>query len=298
MNNSYIPEQIINGQRPITYRAMKRYEKKISATCKIISENESSGTGFFCELKINNKLMKMLFTNNHVLNKFNSNIVIEHNKKIKEINIKNRFICTNEDLDYTCIQILDSDNFNNYFKVDKNINNNNPEEEYKYDQLVIIQYPGGNIPEFGEGYINQIKKESIIYSIMSECGSSGSPICLDTRNLKVIGIHRGKADNENINLKRGIFMKEIIQDIQKQILNKKDNTYQKSNEQKNIVNKSDNKSDNEGNNKKNINKEKDNNNINNKNKINKKILLIKVIIKVIMKKIIKKILIKKKIIII
>ena len=100
---------------------------------------------------------------------------------------------------------------------------------------------------------------------MSECGSSGSPICLDTRNLKVIGIHRGKADNENINLKRGIFMKEIIQDIQKQI--KKDNTYQKSNKQKKIVNKSDNKYNNEGNNKKNIKKEKDNNNINNKNKI-------------------------------
>ena len=122
MKNTYKPEQLINKQRPITYRAMKRYEKKISATCKIISENESSGTGFFCELKINNKLMKMLFTNNHVLNKFNSNVVIEHNKKIKEINIKNRFICTNEDLDYTCMEILDSDNFNNYFKVDKNIN--------------------------------------------------------------------------------------------------------------------------------------------------------------------------------
>ena len=119
--------------------------------------------------------------------------------------------------------------------------------------------------KIGKGYISEIKKESIKYYIMSEGGSSGSPICLDTRNLKVIGIHRGKADNENINLKRGIFMKDIIQDIQKQI--KKDNTYQKSNEQKNIVNKSDNKYNNEGNNKKNIKKEKDNNNINNKNKI-------------------------------
>ena len=59
---------------------------------------------------------------------------------------------------------------------------------------------------------------------MSEGGSSGSPICLDTRNLKVIGIHRGKADNENINLKRGIFMKDIIKDIQKQI--KKNKIYQ------------------------------------------------------------------------
>ena len=164
MKNSYIPEQLINGQRPITYRAMKRYEKKISATCKIISENESSRTGFFCELKINNKLMKMLFTNNHVLNRFNSNIVIEHNKKIKEIDIKNRFICTNEDLDYSCIEIFDSDNFNNYFKVDKNIINYYPEEEYKYDQLVIIQYPRGDDVSFVEGYINNIQNNYISFN--------------------------------------------------------------------------------------------------------------------------------------
>ena len=250
----------------ISYNLVERCEKKLNGTCKILNSIwKSKGTGFFCEIKLNNKLTKVLFTNNHVLNDYNSNIKIEYDRKIRVLKKENRFFYTNEDLDYSCIEILDSDNFNNYFKVDKNINNNNPEEEYKYDQLVIIQYPGGNIPEFGEGYINQINKESIIYSIMSECGSSGSPICLDTRNLKVIGIHRGKADNENINLKRGIFMKEIIQDIQKQI--KKDNTYQKSNEQKNIVNKSDNKYNNEENNKKNINKEKDNNNINNKNKI-------------------------------
>ena len=265
-DNINLNETERNTLNIMSFNLMKRCEKKLNATCKILNSNGTSkGTGFFCEIKLNNKLTKVLFTNNHVLNDYNSNIKIEYDRKIKILKKENRFFYTNEDLDYSCIEILDSDNFNNYFKVDKNINNNNPEEEYKYDQLVIIQYPGGNTVKFGEGYINEIKKESIIYSIMSEGGSSGSPICLDTRNLKVIGIHRGKADNENINLKRGIFMKEIIQDIQKQI--KKDNTYQKSNEQKNIVNKSDNKYNNEGNNKKNINKEKDNNNINNKNKI-------------------------------
>ena len=266
IDNINLNETERNTLNIMSFNLMKRCEKKLNATCKILNSNGTSkGTGFFCEIKLNNKLTKVLFTNNHVLNDYNSNIKIEYDRKIRVLKKENRFFYTNEDLDYSCIEILDSDNFNNYFKVDKNINNNNPEEEYKYDQLVIIQFPGGNTVKFGEGYINKINKESIIYSIMSEGGSSGSPICLDTRNLKVIGIHRGKADNENINLKRGIFMKDIIQDIQKQI--KKDNTYQKSNEQKNIVNKSDNKYNNEGNNKKNIKKEKDNNNINNKNKI-------------------------------
>ena len=259
-----------NTLKRMSFYLMKRCEKKLNATCKILNKDGTSkGTGFFCEIKLNNQLKKVLFTNNHVLNNYNSDIKIEYDRKIKKLKKENRFFYTNEDLDYTCIEILDSDNFNNYFKVDKNINNYYPEEEYKYDQLVIIQYPGGNIPEFGEGYINQINKESIIYSIMSECGSSGSPICLDTRNLKVIGIHRGKADNENKNLKRGIFMKEIIKDIEKQILNKKNYTYNNYFETKNNFYKSDNKykSNNEGNYKKNINNEKDNNNINNNNKI-------------------------------
>ena len=64
-------------------------------------------------------------------------------------------------------------------------------------------------------------------------------------------------------------MKEIIKDIEKQILNKKDKTYNNYFETKNNFYKSDNKykSNNEGNYKKNINNEKDNRNINNKYKI-------------------------------
>ena len=58
---------------------------------------------------------------------------------------------------------MDSDNFNNYYKVDKNINNNNPEEEYKYDQLVIIQYLVENTVKFGEGYINEINKINCLF---------------------------------------------------------------------------------------------------------------------------------------
>ncbi len=216
-NLSYLPEKLFNSQSPITMRATKRYEKKITATCKIITGDKSNGTGFFCELKINNKLMKMLFTNNHVLNQFNSNIKIEHNRKRIEINIQNRFIFTNEDLDYTAIQILDSDNFDNFFHIEKNINCKHPEEEYKYDEFVIIQYPGGDDVSFAEGYLNEINDYSIFHSINTEPGSSGSPILLDTRHLKVIGIHCGKTKDLN----RGVYMTKIIEDIEKKILDKK-----------------------------------------------------------------------------
>ena len=216
MENSYKIRNVYESdkKRPITFRAMERYKKKISATCKILSGNK--GTGFFCEIKVNNKLMKVLFTNNHVINNLNSDIKIEHNRKKKIIKLNNRFKYTNEELDYTCIEILEEDGFNNYFKIDKNINNNNPYEEYKYDEFVMIQYPGGDDVSFAEGYINDIKNENILYTMNTEFGSSGSPLILDTRNLKIIGIHCSKNSNDE---KKAIFIKYIIEDIDKQLNN-------------------------------------------------------------------------------
>ena len=222
--NNFKPELIINNQKPINARAVERYKKKFSAICKIMV-NETSGTGFFCELKIRNnfdkkiELMKFLFTNNHIIDKKDSPIKIEYEKEIKEINPKNRFFSTSLKYDYTAIEILDSDNFNNFFKVEKNINIDNPEEEYINDEFVIIQNPGGNGVSFAEGYLNKIQNEyQIIHSISTESGSSGSPICLDTRNLKIIGIHCGKEQNLN----KGILMKHIIEDIEKQFFNYKE----------------------------------------------------------------------------
>ena len=213
-SKKYKPEQLIN-QRPITQRALLRYNKKVNATCKILTSNKSSGTGFFCEIKINNKLMKVLFTNYHVLNNIKKNIKIEYNNEIKYININNRFICQNEELDYICIEIYNNDNIENYFKIDKNINCINPYKEYRYDEFAMIEYPGGNGVAYANGYINKIINEQIYHSINSEQGSSGSPLLLDTRSLKVIGIHCGSAKDLN----RGIFIKYILYDIKKQISN-------------------------------------------------------------------------------
>ena len=223
MENSYKIKNIVESkkQRPMTLRAMKRYEKKVSATCKILSGNE--GSGFFCEIKVNNKLMKVLFTNNHVINNLNSDIKIEHNRKKKIIKLNNIFKYTNEELDYTCIEIKEEDGINNYFKIDKNINNNNPYEEYKYDEFVMIQYPrGGDVSFADEGYINDIIDNNIVYTMKTEGGSSGSPLILDTRNLKIIGIHYQRTSNDN-DEKKAIFMKYIINDIEKQL--KQNNNY-------------------------------------------------------------------------
>ncbi len=44
----------------------KLFEKGKLATCKIITEN-GNGSGFFCIISFNNEKIKMLFTNNHIL---------------------------------------------------------------------------------------------------------------------------------------------------------------------------------------------------------------------------------------
>ena len=110
----YNPENIIKGdKRPIPVNEINRILKKLDTICKILKGNEE-GSGFFCKINIQGNEMKVLFTNNHVLNenniKPNSIIEIQQNNNKYQIKItEDRFTSTNEYLDYTCIQIFDYD---------------------------------------------------------------------------------------------------------------------------------------------------------------------------------------------
>ena len=133
----YYPRKVTKP-KPISFNNLKRYLKKEDAACKLITGN---GTGFFCELQLQNNTMKVLLTCNHILTeeliKNNSIITLKHQNKNKQIRInEKRFVCANKELDYTCIQILNEDNFNDYFQIDTNINNNL--NEICNDELVAI----------------------------------------------------------------------------------------------------------------------------------------------------------------
>ena len=123
----YNPEKTIKEEkRPIP---VNEIIEKSDTICKILKGNEE-GSGFFCKINIKGKEMKVLFTNNHVLNenniKPNSIIEIQQNNNKYQIKItEDRFISTNEDLDYTCIQIFDYEPYNNYLIIDNKINNEN-----------------------------------------------------------------------------------------------------------------------------------------------------------------------------
>ena len=206
---------------PTPMNNIRRYQKKEDAICKLISDSGTPlGTGFFCQTTIKYKTIKFLFTCNHVLDKLKiqigSIIQLKHKGTIKIIEItKNRFVYTNEELDYTCIEIFDNENFDKYFKIDPNINCDNPFEEYKDDSFVIMQCPGNKDVLVTEGKIEEIKNnKNIIHSLSTDDGSSGSHITLSIRNLNIIGIHQAKFKDNN----KGVYLKCVLEDLEKQYL--------------------------------------------------------------------------------
>ena len=91
------------------------YEKAEKSICEIIKD-KGYGTGFFCKIKYPNKYNEVycLITNNHVITKdmltYQENIEIKlNNKGIKIALNKQRRIWTNEEIDFTCIEILKED---------------------------------------------------------------------------------------------------------------------------------------------------------------------------------------------
>jgi hypothetical protein len=238
-------EGIIRGQaRPLTKRDVLQLYEKESAMCKIHSKNimgNIMGTGFFCEIKDESiPFKKALFTNNHILNlkdiEVGKFIHIEYFNNSKYIQItEERRAFTDEKLDYTCIELLDSDGFKDFFQIDPRIlvdNNNIINEE-----IFILQYPLGGELSFSSGRIKEIKEHYLIHFNPTLEGSSGSPlITINNKNL-ILGLHsRGQKykkgekkgeekernkelflDNYKFNL--GISFKDIINNLKIQVQN-------------------------------------------------------------------------------
>jgi hypothetical protein len=111
----------------------KLFTKGLESMCKIFvtkNEKRGTGTGFFCKIRHPNiNLSTILLTNNHVLgaSQLKEGNIIEYeynNNIIKNIVLtKERRFYTNESLDYTCIEIFDSDGILNFFEIDEDIIN-------------------------------------------------------------------------------------------------------------------------------------------------------------------------------
>ena len=122
------------------------------------------GNGFFCELNDNNSPFKKLYYKNHILDnksiEIGKEIEFEYLGKINKIKItKDRKVFTNEELDYTCIEILDIDKYNNFFKIDNTIFED--KTKLKNTGIFILQYPYGGELSFDKGIIIDIEDNRI-----------------------------------------------------------------------------------------------------------------------------------------
>ena len=184
---------------------------------------EGTATGFFCEL-YNFPIKYALFTNNHVLDEKNTKlgdiINIEYFKKNKIVKKKikineKRKVFTNKELDYTCIQLFESDEIKYYFKIDP-ILFSEEKNCLENSEIFILQYPLGNELSFSYGKILSLEDEKIIHSASTEQGSSGSPIIRRCKDNYIIGLHCGGIKKNN---NYGTEFESILNDINPNAIN-------------------------------------------------------------------------------
>lgn len=222
-DNGIIKESVVSGHcKPIgKTELINLFEMGENSMVKIFSK-EKNGSGFICKIKDKElNFSYALFTNNHVLGEEElqegEKISFEYKNKYRYIKLNgDRRIFTDTELDYTCIEIKQNDNFEDFFLIDQDILSGNY-SQYKNEDLIILQFPHGNEISFAQGKIKEINDDKIFYSTSTEEGSSGSPLIIrkNIQKYYVIGIHYGAKKDKNYNLGRP--MKCIFNDIKKKI---------------------------------------------------------------------------------
>ena len=199
-------------------------DKIYNSIVKIQLDSGLKATGFFMKIKMNDKIMKCLFTCRHVIseNDINNKIIIDifYGKKGEEekINIQLdkdiRYIKTfNEDV--TLIEIIENDNIPEDKYLYPDLNYENGYNKYENKNFFLAGYPKNlnfNERSISSGRIIKILDYKFEHTLYTNVGSSGSPIC--NVYCDVIGIHTSGNLDDNINY--GTFIGKIID-----ILNKK-----------------------------------------------------------------------------
>jgi len=238
----YIEKQgMIKGHgRPISKEEIFDLFKMEKSMCKITYETYKGeigqGSGFFC--KIDNFSIKYaLFTNNHILNESNIEIgkiisfeCLELKKSIfsssyikikKEIKItEERRVFTNKNLDYTCIELFESDGIIDYFKIEPKLFKND-KKFLKDNDIFILQYFIGSDLSLSVGKILFLKDSRILHNASTGKGSSGSSIIIRSKNNYIIGLHFGgvKMNNNKYKYNLGISFDSILDNIIEQTYN-------------------------------------------------------------------------------
>ena len=219
----------INGPltNEATYGNMAKYlncenlkiieNQKINSICKIINDNQVSGTGFLALIPFPDRLnqLPVLITCNHIIKGNENEIKLIFNDKLEKILKLNntRKIYINKDKDITMIEIKKEDNYdiNNFLEIDYNMFENKDLNK-TYKSIYIIHFPFGKESSLSIGTIEKIEDDLIRHKCATEKGSSGAPI-ISLNNFKIIGIHQGTEEIHSLNI--GMLLTNIINDFNK-----------------------------------------------------------------------------------
>ena len=127
----------------------------------------------------------------------------------KIIPLKQRKKWTDEELDFTCIEIKKKeDNIDNFFYLDDNVLDNNCPNNCYLNKKVLIFGINRNDKQIGfsNGLIENCQSPNFAHTCNTFPGCSGGCI-VNLANNCAIGIHKGECKNSDLNV--GIFIKEI-----------------------------------------------------------------------------------------
>ena len=192
------------------------YKSKENCICRI--NGNLNGTGFFCKIEFEGKLIPVLITNYHVVNddfmNQNQKLTFYIKNDLHSIDIKYRmfYSSTRNKYDMMIISLkgLKEGEVNNYLEIDENIFKDDSVYNYKNESIYILHHPNAEEAKvsFGNG-IEKVNDYDIKHFCHTEPGSSGGPILSKITN-KVIGIHKGSIGNK-YNL--GTFFKNPLDDL-------------------------------------------------------------------------------------
>ena len=185
----YQEKELSDSPKSISFEILELLIPKAkTCICKIKCSKGGFGTGFFCNVENDfNEIIKVLMTNNHVLNQEDIlagkliNFSINNEKNCYEIQIdESRKKYTSDVYDITIIELKESDKLDkiDYFDIDKRIFNENPNEIFRNMEIFLLHYPKGKKMEYSLGLIKSVYENNytLRHSCDSNTGSSGAPI--------------------------------------------------------------------------------------------------------------------------
>ena len=200
-------------------KADYKYKSKENCICSI--NGNLLGTGFFCKIEFEGKLIPVLITNYHVVNDAfmnqNTKLTFYIKNDLHSINIDKDskiYSSIRDKYDMMIIRLKEGE-VNNYLEIDENIFKYDSVNNYKNEGIYILHYPMAEEAKVSKGKGLEKKNDyDIKHYCHTEPGSSGGPI-LSKKTNKVIGIHKGSiAKYGKCVYNIGTFLKFSLHDLE------------------------------------------------------------------------------------